>query len=334
MKVLIVANYRESVGGISGQVKLLHEHLLKEGISTEIFSTKASVLNRLRMFPLLRKKSMAFDVIHVHCCSYVGFFPAILAIRVAKSLRKKIVLTYHGGGAERFFGRYAVFVRHYLRQTDTNIVLSGFLEKIFTDNNIPCVIIPNILNESDSFSPCKRERIYPHYISVRTLEPLYNVQCILRAYRIVKDKLPDARLEILGDGSCRAELEKYVSDNRIANVHFLGRVPNASINKYLSENDIFLSMPIVDNQPMSVLEAWRNGLLVISSDVGGVPYMVEDQNTGILVESDSHEELAKNMIEAVKQQEKTLGIIANGQEALKKYSWSNIRLKLLDVYSR
>lgn len=92
-------------------------------------------------------------------------------------------------------------------------------------------------------------------------------------------------------------------------------------------------MPRIDNQPMSVLEAWRYGLLVISSNVGGVPYLVDDNKTGILVPSDDSESLAKAMIQAVEESDKSLSIMRNGTENLKEYSWSNIRNKIMSVYS-
>lgn len=332
MKVLIVANYNPSAGGISGQVTLLHRYLNQEdGVKADIYSTKGSILSRVKMFHELRKVCKEYDVIHVHCCSYIGFFPAILGVNVAKRLGKRVICTYHGGGAEKFFSRFLPLVRHYLTKTDTNIVLSGFLAKIFDDAQIPYVVIPNILAED---KVCVRQRtgVAPRFISVRTLEPIYNIMCILKAFKIVKAQIPDATLEILGDGSCRTELEKFVSGNHLKDVTFIGRIPNSEINKYLDKNDIFISMPLIDNQPMSVLEAWKNGLLVISSNVGGVPYLVENGKTGILVPSDNALKLAEAMSGAVNTPKESLEIMGNGQKSQMNYTWQNIRIKILNAY--
>ncbi|MBO7456540.1 MAG: glycosyltransferase family 4 protein, partial [Paludibacteraceae bacterium] len=119
----------------------------------------------------------------------------------------------------------------------------------------------------------------PRFISVRHLRELYNIPCILRAFRQVQQQIPEASLTILGRGPQLEELQQYVRDNNLKHVNFAGQVPNEEMNRYLAEHDIFLSAPRVDNMPVSVLEAMNAGVLVISSKVGGVPYIIEDVRT-------------------------------------------------------
>lgn len=332
MKILFLTKYVESVGGISGQVKLLTENLRNEGWDVTIFSTRGSVFKRITMFYTLRQVVMDYDVLHIHCCSYFGFFSAILGVTVAKRLGKRIICTYHGGGANEFFKKYPRLVKYYLSRTDENIVLSGYLAKTFDEYKLSYHIIPNILPDGDEHFRLRNE-ISPRFISVRSLQPLYNVQCIVKAFSLVKQFYADAELFILGDGECRKELEDLVQSYNINGVHFIGHVSNAEIYDYLDKADIFVSMPKIDNQPVSVLEAFKCGLLVISSNVGGVPYMVDNGRTGFLVESNNHRELAKRMIEAVKYPKKTQEMIRYGYDELAKYSWAEIKQKLFILYS-
>lgn len=331
MKVLLITNYKKGTGGISGQVEILHRNLAKEGVQSEIFNTKGSVLFRLRSGFLLKKKVREFDILHIHCCSGVGFFPAMVGITVGRRLKKKIILTYHGGGAEGFFKKHRWLVRHYLLKTDTNIVLSGFLGSVFDKYGIPYTIIPNVI-ELDSSKFKHRDTLKPNFISIRTLSPLYNIECILRAYKRVKTQLPDATLTIVGDGPSRESLEKMVADERIKDVRFTGRVDNHEIYKYLDQADIMLSAPRIDNMPVSILEAFNAGLLVISSDVGGVPYMIEDGVNGLLFESDNDNMLASKMLLANNITEESIGMIGNAHSALSLYSWKSVWNKLGKVY--
>ncbi len=331
MKVLIVANYKPSVGGISGQAALLHQCLNKEGIVADIFSTKASIFSRLKMFYSLRKISKRYDVLHIHGCSYLGFFPIILGVTIAKQLKKRVICTYHGGGAERFFERYSWLVKYYLNRTSQNIVLSGFLAKIFEKYGISYQIIPNILQINKSVYQ-ERQEVRPKFISVRSLQPLYNVECIIRAFAIVKESYPEAELHILGDGICRSELEILTAKLNLSNVYFEGLVPNTKIYDYLNKADIFVSVPKIDNQPMSVLEAFNCGLLVISSRVGGVPYLVDENRTGVLVESNNHNELAEKMIWAVDHPKESIKMIKAAYKELDKYQWEEIKVKILKLY--
>lgn len=331
MKVLLITNYKKDTGGISGQVELLQRNLGREGIAADIFNTRGSIFYRLQCKRKLLKDAKEYDVLHIHCCSKVGFFPAIVGISAGKKLGKKVVLTYHGGGAVEFFRKHTRLVRHYLLKTDANIVLSGYSGKVFDKFGIPYTVIPNVIELDDSRFRL-RERIKPNFISTRTLSPLYNIECILRAFKRVKQQIPLATLRIVGDGPSRAGLEEMVRAEGIKDVIFVGRVENREIYSQLDKADIFLSSPRIDNMPVSIFEAFNAGLLVISSNVGGVPYMIEDGVNGLLFESDNDKELVEKMISAVSNSN-SLSMIENAHSSLAAYSWEEVWEKLSKVYS-
>ena len=331
MKVLLICNYKPGVGGISGQVELLQKHLLEEGHVADIFSTKASVLRRLLLPLRLRSVARNYDVLHIHCCSGWGFMPAVLGVSIGRRLKKRLVLTYHGGGGERFFDKHTRLVHHYLTQTDANIVLSGFLATVFDKHGLPYNIIPNII-ELDDKQFRLRETLKPNFICTRAHEELYNIPCILRAFQKVLTELPEAKLTLVGDGSRHAALIQMVKEMGLRNVTFTGRVDNQEIYHYLNLSDIFLSAPKVDNMPVSVLEAMNAGLLVISSRVGGVPYMVDDGNTGLLFESDNHEELAQKMLWAINNQTFANAIIQQAHKEVTRYQCGSVKKQLYTAY--
>lgn len=332
MKILLIANYTPNVGGISVQVELLYKHLLQDSNNVAIFSTKSSIIKRLLMIFKLGFVGRKYDVFHIHACSYMGFFPAVLGIIVGKLLNKKILLTYHGGGAHEFFAKHLRFVRWFLCRTDANIVLSGYLASVFEEYDIPFHIIPNIL-EPNKNAYRERSVIHPKFISIRSLEQDYNIKCIIRAFEVVQQKFPTSTLSILGDGSCRSELEQFVQTMQINNIVFVGRVDNEQIYTFMDKADILLSAPLIDNQPVSLLEAFNAGLMVISSNVGGVPYMVEDGESGLLFENDNYVELADKMIFALEHQQQSLQMIEKAKNKLPYYSWDSIRHSLLKLYT-
>ena len=331
MKVLLICNYKLGVGGISGQVEILQRKLCNEGHTADIFSTKGSIFWRLGLFCRLRKVACNYDVLHIHCCSGWGFLPAVVGITVGRWLKKRLVLTYHGGGGERFFDKHTCLVKHFLTRTDANIVLSGFLAKAFDKHQLPYTIIPNII-ELDESHYRERTSIQPNFICVRAHEPLYNIPCILRAFQKVLTELPEATLTLVGDGSQHEALITMVKEMGLKNVSFTGRVDNSEIYQYLDQADILLSAPKVDNMPVSVLEAMNAGLLVISSKVGGVPYMIEHNKTGYLFQSDDSNALARLMIQAVQQSSENRTIIRHAHQIVNDYRWESIRKKLYSTY--
>lgn len=331
MKILQIANYEEGVGGISVQVKLLRDLLRGDGCACDILSTKGSVVKRIAVVCTLMSRGRDYDVFHIHACSDRGFLPAVLGISIGRLLKKRIILTFHGGGAEGFFHRKEKFVKRYLTRTSANIVLSGFIGRVFDRYGIPYTIIPNIL-EDDGSAFRARTEIRPWFIGIRSLTETYNIKCTLRAFGLVQKKYSDARLTLLGGGPLRSELEQYATDLCLQNVSFVGQVPNTEICRYLDEADIMVSSPRFDNMPVSVLEGFRAGLLVISSNVGGVPYMIEDGQNGLLFESDNDRQMAEKMMAAVDDPDATCRMIANARQSLDYYKWENCREKLLALY--
>lgn len=336
-RVLLIANYKGPIGGISGQVEMLYQCLSSEGYTSDIFSTQGNPINRIELFFKLLCAARRYDVLHIHGCSEWGMLPIVYGVIAGKIWRKRIIVTYHGGGADEYFAKHGAFAKRWLGRADKVIVLNGYLEKVFAKYEIPCIVIPNIieLNEAQEHSVYQWDK--PRLISVRHLRELYNIPCILKAFAIVKEQVPGATMTILGDGPMRAELERLVVSGLgvsglADSVQFVGQVKSSEMAGYLAKNDILLSAPHIDNMPVSVMEAMNAGTLVISSRVGGVPYMIEDGVSGMLFEDDDAEGMAKCILQAIANPKRTEAMIAKAKRDVAKYNWKEVRKRLLPLY--
>ena len=342
-KILFISNYKKGLGGINAQVDLLNSYMQDEGYSTSIFSTKGNPIKRVGLFFKLLFIARRHDALHIHGCSEWGMLPVVYGVIAGRIWKKRIIVTYHGGEAAEYFKKHGAFVRRWLKRADTVIVLSVFLKKVFDEYEIPCIVIPNIVPlRGDVYQP--KKSVAPKMISVRHLTDLYRIDLIICAFAKVAEKYPEATLDILGQGDKREELERLaVSDERLARrVRFIGQVLNEKMYDYLKANDIMLSAPKIDNMPVSLMEAMNAGVLVISSNVGGVPYMIEHKKTGLLFELRTKSEevrgkseedaLAEQIIWALEHQKESVAMIEAAHEEVKKYSWNNIRKQLLPLY--
>lgn len=330
-RILFISNYQKGVGGISAQVDLLQHYMQQDGYVAEIFSTKGNPFVRIIAFFRLLRIASQYDVLHVHGCSDWGLLPVVYGVLAGKLCHKRVVITYHGGEAEAYFKRHGAFAKRWLCRADKVIVLSGFLKKVFDQYEIQCEVIPNIVTLRPELY-VQRETIQPKFVSIRHLRELYNIPCILRAFERVQKEIPEASLDILGQGDQRSMLEEYVRAHGLQHVQFVGQVPNTEIYDYLNKNDILLSAPRIDNMPVSLLEAMNAGLVVISSRVGGVSYMIREDQTGLMFESDNDEELAEKMLWAVRHPEECIAMTKTAHEDVKKYSWENIKPLLESIY--
>ena len=134
----------------------------------------------------------------------------------------------------------------------------------------------------------------------RALESLYNIPCALRAFKMFQNEYPQASMVILGDGSEKQSLERLARDLGLHDVEFRGRVERASIPEVYDSCDIFLNTSSIDNMPVSILEAFAAGLPVVTTDAGGIPWLVTDIFNGHLVLVNDHLAVSERLVEIMR----------------------------------
>lgn len=134
-------------------------------------------------------------------------------------------------------------------------------------------------------------------LSLRTMEPNYDVETVVRAFLLAVRKESGMRLILLSDGSEMAKLRKIASDDPNGNkISFLGRQPNDLLIDYYRSCDIYVSASIVDGSSVSLLEAMGTGLPVVMSSVPGNLEWVRDNENGILFPVGDAEQLADKLV--------------------------------------
>jgi glycosyltransferase involved in cell wall biosynthesis len=244
-----------------------------------------------------------------------------------------VVVNYRGGEAVAFMQKAQGWVRPSMLRADAVIVPSGFLEHVFGKYGVATTVVPNIIN-LERFSAAPAGAAGPLRVLVaRNLEPIYDNETALRAFAIVLARLPDARLVVAGSGPLRAALEQLAATLGIgASVEFTGRVDNAGMAALYRGADLMLNPSTVDNMPNSVLEALASGVAVVSTDVGGVPYLVEDDKTALLVPPRSPQAMADAMLRLAASPELASRLKSAGLHYVQQYAWAGVRPRLLEVY--
>lgn len=155
---------------------------------------------------------------------------------------------------------------------------------------------------------------------------------LLRAFRQLQEKYPDCRLNLLGDGELREEMENYARELGIwESVHFLGN--QADVHPWLRDADIFLLPSKYEGMPMTIIEAMGTGLPIVATAVGGVPDMLRDGESGLLVPCGEAEICAAcEKLIASEELRRTLGKNALGDSA--KYSEESMAQRYCEEYTR
>jgi glycosyltransferase involved in cell wall biosynthesis len=290
-----------------------------------------TVVTQLAYWPLLLRELRRADVVHVFSASYFSFLLAPLpAILMARLLGKPVLLNYRSGEAPDHLSRSAV-ARFALSRVGRNVVPSGFLRDVFASFGIDAAVIQNIV-DVERFRFRRRVPLQPRLVSTRNFDRLYNVACTVRAFRIVQDHYPDAALTLVGDGAERRNLERLVRDLGLRNVTFTGRVDPGEIWRCYDEADIYVQTPDIDNMPASVLEAYASGLPVVSTNAGGIPYIVEHEREGLLTAVGDHRGIGEAIVRLLDDPALAARVIEGGRQHVSRCTWQQVRHQWLAMY--
>lgn len=273
-----------------------------------------------------------FDVVHVFSASYLSFLLAPApAILIAKLYGKPVLLNYHSGEAEDHLRRWPRTSLPIVKLADRVVVPSDYLVSVFAKFGFQAERVPNTVDLA-RFRFRERRLLKPVLLSNRNLERHYNVECTLRAFALIQQQVPDARLIVAGDGSERRALHDLAAILAPGKVDFAGAVAPENMPALYDQADIFMNASDVDNQPLSIIEAFASGLPVVTTDAGGIPDMVADGETGLMVGRGDYEALADRVIRLLRDTELATDIAARAREECGRYSWGAVSGKWLRLY--
>lgn len=348
LTVGLVAELPPPVGGMAIQAVLITQLLRNAGHEVVNVRTNPLAANSLwRNVPVLRglinligycralsNACPRVGVVHVFSNSYLSFFlftgPAVIC---AKLFRKPVVIHYHGGAAEVFLQQWGLLALPLLRMAQALIVPSTFLVEAFSKHALETSVVPNVLSADLPFR--RRHPLRPHFVMARHLEPAYNTACGLRAFRLILNDFDQAQLVVAGGGSERGAMERLADELGLAeHVTFTGPVSNEQMTHLYDQADIYLNSSRVDNQPVSILEAFACGLPVVSTAAGGIPYLVQDGKDALLAPVDDSEDLAKQALRLLRDPELASRLAANGRVRAEAFCEPHVYRCLRSVYTR
>lgn len=154
---------------------------------------------------------------------------------------------------------------------------------------------------------------------VGVLKPEKGVNYLIEGFKLLIDQGYKVRLTIVGDGPEKVKLEHKVIKMQIKNViSFTGYVPlGPQLLDTYKRNDIFILPSISEGTPRVLIEAMANRLLVIATNVGGVPFTINNNQNGILIEPKSPEQICCAVKEILKNDVKREQIIEGAFEFAK-----------------
>jgi glycosyltransferase involved in cell wall biosynthesis len=292
-----------------------------------------TVLTTAAYVALLLRRVRHYDVIHVFSASYWSFLLApVPAMLVGRLYGKKVVLNYHSGEAQDHLERSRLAAR-LIGLAHEVIVPSRYLVEVFAQFGITARAIFNFV-DVERIPYRRRAQFAPRILTNRNLEPMYNVGLALRAFARIQAEIPEASLVVAGFGSQRESLEALAASLQLQRTTFVGRVPAEDMGSLYHKADLFINASNIDNMPLSLLDAFAAGVPVVTTDAGGIPYMVDNDRTGLVVPKEDDTALAAAALQLLRDDELAARIAdAARAECIAHYIWPAVGQQWVSLYT-
>lgn len=303
IKVLMIGPARSVNGGISAVVNNYYEVGLDKKVHLKYIGTMEDGSKFHKLFIAIKAFFQYFfcvrkyDIVHVNMASDVSIYRKMIFIWIAVWRKKKIIIHQHGGNFEQFYyeecsHKKRKLIQKTLNQAEYLLVIAPYLKELFSD-----------IVDSDKII------VFPNSIAVPAYkEKDYTAQKILFLGRLCKEKgiqeLLDAVEELkktysglqlyLGGYWVHEDLRQQADKNKEW-IKQLGWVKKEEKRKYLEECNIFVMPSYFEGQSVSLAEGMAYSCACVASNVGGIPQMIVQGKTGILVESKNTESLKKGI---------------------------------------
>jgi glycosyltransferase involved in cell wall biosynthesis len=248
-------------------------------------------------------KKIRPKIVHAHFVSSYGLVGACLGFH-------PFLISVWGADIIDFPKRswlHRCLVKYGLNKADVITATSQMLSKAvagFVGKNNKTFVIPFGV-DVDRFSP-RMESIHKEVITIGTVKTLshkYGIEYLIRAFAVVEKKYENVKLEIVGDGPLRGDLQNLTTElNCSQKVNFVGKVPNEKVPEYINSMDIFVVPSVLESESFGVaaVEASACGLPVIASDIGGLSEVIRDKKTGLVVPPADPDSIAEAIISLIK----------------------------------
>lgn len=293
--LLIGTHLPQDVGSRSVSEELA-ERLRRRGFHLKLTSRSRSRLYRVAdMLVTTWLSRHSYDVAQIDVYSGSAFRWAEWVAALVQKTGKPFVLTLRGGNLPAFARKHPRRIARLLSSATAVTAPSDYLASAMRSTRSDIMVIPNPI-ELQSYIYSERANPSAKLIWLRAFHRIYDPTLAVRVLATVAADREDAHLTMVGpdkDGSLEDVRTEAARLGVLDRVLFTGGVLKSDVARWLSTGDIFLNTTTIDNTPVSVLEAMATGLPIVSTAVGGIPYLIDDGDNGLLVPAGDAAAMAK-----------------------------------------
>jgi glycosyltransferase involved in cell wall biosynthesis len=330
--LLYIGNKLSKHGNTPTTIEILGPLLEQEGVTVRYSSSKKNQV--LRLFTMLWSvfRYRQADVVLIDTYSTANFWYAFATSQLCRLLRLQYIPILHGGNLAFRLRQYPKICKMIFGYSFQNVSPSLFLKEQFNAEGFGNVIhIPNAI-EIHNYPFLERKKAAPNLLWVRSFAKIYNPAMAIAVFAVIKAKYPEATLCMVGpdkDGSLSDAKQK--AKNLNLDVHFTGKLSKKDWTALSVNYDFFINTTHFDNMPVSVIEAMSLGLAVVSTKVGGIPFLLEDKKEALLVPDNDVEKMAGAIISLLETPISYSQMTFSARKKSEQFEWQIVKEKWMTI---
>lgn len=326
--LLFVGNYMPDSRGSRAVSEDVSVQLESLGWRVLLASRKRNKVLRLAdMVRTVWARRTEYDIAVIDVFSGQAFRFAEVVTSLLWLLGKPHALILHGGNLPAFAATRGDRVGAVLRRATAVIAPSRYLLERMREYRPDLQLIPNPISLGDCPFVARRKAA-PRIVWLRAYHRIYNLPMAIAAVDRLRGYFPDISLTVIGpdkgDGTLAEATEEVKRRGLQAHVHLMGPVPKEEVPRYLRQADIFLNTTNFDNTPVSVLEAMACGLCVVSTNVGGIPYLLDHELDSLLVPPDDVDECVNAVARILREEGLAARLSSGARRKAESHDWSRV----------
>lgn len=329
ISILYIGNKMQEHGKSPTSIDTLSP-LFSEFMEVKTASNKKKIIFRfIDIIYTIFKYRNNIDLILVDTYSSKNFYVTLLVSFLAQILKIDYFPFLHGGNLPSRLEKNPKLSNFIFSNSKVNIAPSEYLGNSFIEKGYKVIFIPN--NIDLSIYPFKeRKVIAPKLLYVRAFETTYNpVMAVKVLFNLLKT-YPSAELCMVGpdkDGSLDLVKNEASKLNILDKVKITGRLSKDKWIDLSKEYDIFINTTNADNQPVSIIEAMALGFPIVSTNVGGLPFLIENEINGILVSKNDINKMTSEILNILSNTQLSNNLSKNARKKAEKFDWKNIKIE-------
>ena len=329
--VIYLGNFLSKHGLTESLAETFAKQMLINGIPIKCSSDKLNKISRIFDLCWIAIKSNKKDILLIDTFSTSAFYLSLILGFIAKIKGVKYCPILRGGNlpiklnSNRIAGLY--FSNSY-----KIIAPSQYLFKPFHLKYKNVICIPNFI-PINNYKFIHRKKIELNLLWVRSFDKIYNPFLVLELAEMLLAANFVFHITMVGpdkDGTM-VDFKRELENKKMESFFTLtGKLEKKQWIELSAKNSIFINSTNFDNHPVSIIEAMALGFPILSTNVGGVPYLIENNENGLLFEKNDKEEFYNLVIKLFNNPELCSKLSLNARKTAEKLDWKDIK-KMWDL---